>query len=141
MACAPPYANPASAKIPQSFPSLSSFRAQDSSRQLTIGLSSGYLPLTWKTRIPSPPIRKHLPVDALAHLTLPLQGGLTRLPLVLQAPLPPATNIPPSELMIRVYQALRTRARNMLLQDWITDAPKPQYYNIPTHSPRTPSWD
>jgi len=36
----------------------------------------------------SPPIMKHLPVDALAHLTLPLQVGLTRLPLVLHAPPP-----------------------------------------------------
>jgi len=73
VACAPPNANPASARLPQSFPSRSSFRAQDSSRHLTIGLSSVYLPLNWRTEVPSPPIRKHLPVDALAHLTLPIQ--------------------------------------------------------------------
>jgi len=44
VACALPYANPASARLPQSFPSLSSFRAQDSSRHLTKGLSLVYLP-------------------------------------------------------------------------------------------------
>jgi len=80
VACAPPYANPASARLPPSFSSLSSFRAQDSSRHLTIGLSSVYLPLSWQTKTPSPPIRQHLLVDALAHLTLPLQNGLTPLP-------------------------------------------------------------
>jgi len=86
VACAPPYANPAAARLPPSFPSLSSFRAQDSSRHLTRGLSSVYLPLEWRTKVPSPPIRKHLPVDALAHLTLPLQEGLSRLPLVVHTP-------------------------------------------------------
>jgi len=88
VACAPPYPNPASARLPQSFPSLSLFRAQDSSRYLTVGLSSVYLPLSWKTKIPSLPLRKYLPGDALAHLTLPLQEGLTRLPLVLHPPPP-----------------------------------------------------
>jgi len=121
VACAPPYPNPASSRLPQSFPSLYSFRAQDSSRHLTVGLSSVYLPLRWKTKTLSPPTRKHLPVDALAHLTLPLQEGLTRLPLGLHAPSPPGANIPPSELMKRAYQALRTRARIMLLRDWVTD--------------------
>jgi len=86
VACAPPYANPASARPLPTFPCLSSFRAQDSSRHLTTGLSSVYLPLNWQTKVPSPPQRKHLPVDTLAHLTLPLQEGLTHLPLVLHAP-------------------------------------------------------
>jgi len=36
VACAPPYANPASARLPQSFPSVFSFRAQDSSRHLIL---------------------------------------------------------------------------------------------------------
>jgi len=29
------------------------------------------------------------------------------------------------------YSALRTRTRNMLLQDWATDAPTPPYYEYP----------
>ena len=131
VACAPPYANPASARLPQSFPSLSLFRAQDSSRYLTIGLSSVSLPLSWKTKTPSPSIRKLLPVDALAHLTLPLQDGLSRLLLLLHAPPPPGVNLPPPELMKRTYQALLTRTRNMLLQDWVTAAPTPPYYVFP----------
>jgi len=131
VACAPPGANPASARLRQSIPSLSSFRAKDSSRHLTVGLSSVYLPLSWRTKVPSPPIRKHLPVDALAQLTLPLQQGLTCLPLVLHAPPPPGTNIPLPDLMRRTYQALRSRARNMLIQDWATDDPAPPYYEYP----------
>ena len=45
IACTPPTHNPAAARLPSSFPSLSSFRALDSSRHLTKGLSSYYLPL------------------------------------------------------------------------------------------------
>ena len=89
VACAPPYTNPAAARLPRSFPSLSSFRAQDSSRHLTIGLSSVYLPLHWQTKVPSRRQGHHLPVDTLAHLVLPLQAGLSHLPLVLHAPPPP----------------------------------------------------
>jgi len=33
--------------------------------------------------------------------------------------------------MRKTYQALRARARNMLLQDWASDAPTPPYYNYP----------
>jgi len=131
VACAPPRANPASARLPQSFPSLSSFRAQDSSRHLTVGLSSGYLPLSWRTKVTSPPISKHLRVDALAHLTLPSQQGLTCLPLVLHTLPPPGTNTPPPDLMKKPYQALRSRARNMRIQDWATDNPTPLYYEYP----------
>src|ERR1700712_1137471 len=54
VACAPPTHNPAAARLPPSFPSLSVFRAQDSSRHLTKGLSSVYLPLDWRTPVPPP---------------------------------------------------------------------------------------
>ena len=33
--------------------------------------------------------------------------------------------------MRKTYQALRTRASNMLIQDWITDDPAPPYYEYP----------
>ena len=128
--CAPPTGNPASARLSPSCPSLYTFRTQDSSRHLTRGLSSVYLPISWLTETPSLPLRKHLPIDALAHLTLPLQEGLTRFPLVLHTPPLPGTQIPPSELMRKPYRALRNRARNML-QDWATDAPTPPYYKHP----------
>ena len=97
IACTPPTGNAASARLPPSFPSLYNFRAQDSSRHLTRGLSSVYLPLCSQTKVPSPPLRKHLPVNTLAHLTLPLQEGLTLFPLVLHAPSPPGTEIPPPQ--------------------------------------------
>ena len=58
IACAPPSHNPAAARLPSSFPSLSSFRALDSLRHLTKGLSSYYLPMNWHTLVPSPPMRK-----------------------------------------------------------------------------------
>jgi len=131
VACAPPYANSASARLPSSFHSLSSIRAQDSSRHVTKGLSSVYLPLDWQTKVPSPPLRKHLPIDALAHLTLPLQEGLTYLPLVQHNSPPPGTNIPPPDLMRRTYRALQAQTRHMLLQDWATEDPTPPYYNYP----------
>ena len=44
IACAPPTLNPAAARLPTSCPSMSTFRALDSSRHLTKGLSSYYLP-------------------------------------------------------------------------------------------------
>jgi len=43
--CSPPSVNPATARLHPSFPSLSAYRGPDSSRALTRGLSSVYLPL------------------------------------------------------------------------------------------------
>ena len=120
VACAPPTHNPAAARLPSPFPSLSVFRAQDSSRHLTKGLSSVYLPLDWRSATSTPPIRNHLPIDAMAHLVIPLMGGLSRLPLVLHAPPPPGTDIPPPQLMLKTYLALKRRARDALLDDWKT---------------------
>ena len=34
--------------------------------------------------------------------------------------------------MVKTYQALRTRGRKMLLQDWVIDAPTPPYYDFPS---------
>jgi len=65
--CSPPSVNPATARLHPSFPSLSVYRAPDSSRAITRGLSSVYLPLNWKTPRHVPPMRNHLPVDAVAH--------------------------------------------------------------------------
>ena len=128
VACARPTHNPAAARLPPSFPSLSVFRAQDSSRHLTKGLSSVYLPLDWRSATPTPPIRKHLPIDAMAHLIIPLMGGFSRLSLVLHAPPPPGTDIPPPQLMLKTYLALKKRAWDTLLNDLKTLHPAPDYY-------------
>ena len=133
VACAPPTYNPAAARLPPTFPSLSVFRAQDSSRHLTRGLTSVYLPLDWRSAVPTPPIRKHLPIDAMAHLVLPIIGGLSRLPMVLHAPPPAGADIPPPQLMLRTYLALKKRARDALLDDWVTLHLTPDYY---PYSPR-----
>ena len=90
-----------------------------------------YLPLDWRTKVPSPPVKKHLPVDALAHLTLPLQEGLSRLPPILHTLPPPGTNIPPPDLMRKTYKELRARPRHMLVQDWAEEDPTPPYYEYP----------
>jgi len=65
--------DPTSARLPASLASLSCFRAREPSPHLTTGLSAVYLPPYWRTPVPSPPIRKHLTIDALAHLTRPIQ--------------------------------------------------------------------
>jgi len=80
--CSPPSINPATARLHTSFPSLLAHRAPDSSRALTRGLSSVYLPLHWKTPRPVPPLRNHLPVDAVAHRTIRFTSGLSRMPVI-----------------------------------------------------------
>ena len=95
IACALPTYNPVAARLPASFPSMSSFRALDSSRHLAKGLSSYYLLLPWRTPVPSPPMRKKLAIDALAHLPILLSDGLSRFPLVLKVPPPAGKTTPP----------------------------------------------
>ena len=58
--CSPPEVNPATARLHISFPSLSPHQAGDSSRALTRGLTSVYLPLHWNTPRTVPPIRNLL---------------------------------------------------------------------------------
>ena len=141
IACALPTHNPAAGRLPFSFPSLSSFRALDSSRHLTKRLSSYYLPLTWRTPVPSSPMRKYLPINALAHLTIPLSEGLSRFPLVLKIPPPPGENIPPPLLMARTYKALKVRSRILMLSEWDSlPPPPPNTTRIPAASTPTPLW-
>jgi len=82
VACSPPEINPATAHLHALFPSLSAHRSHNSSRVLTRGLSSVYLPLHWKTPRPVPPLRNHLPFDAVAHKTIPLTHRLSRMPMI-----------------------------------------------------------
>jgi len=41
-----------------------------------------YLPLHWKTPRLSPPTRNYLPIDAVAHRTIPFTQGLSRMPMI-----------------------------------------------------------
>ena len=129
--CSPPSVNPATARLHPTFPSLSVYRAPDSSRALTRGLSSVYLPLHWKTPRPVPPMRNHLPVDAVAHRTIPFTLGLSRMPMINSHLVCPAPNLPPQSLMDNTYSVLKKRIREALLKEWSSLFPTPGYYLHP----------
>ena len=61
------------------------------------------------------PLSKHLLIDALAHITIPLSEGLSHLPLVLDLPPPAEEDIPPPLLMAEAYKALKEHCRLSLL--------------------------
>jgi len=92
----PPATNTLGVQLPDPFPPLPVVRALDWARHITNGLSSVYLLRDWPMDLWFPPIRQHLPVDPLAHLILPLQEGLSRLPLLLYTPPPAGPNILPA---------------------------------------------
>ena len=129
--CSPRSRNPATACLHPLFPSLSVHRAPDSSRALTRGLSSVYLPRHWKTPRPVPPLRNHLPVDALAHRTIPFTLGLSRMPMINSQLVCPAPIHPPQSLMDSTYSALKKRVRKALLAAWASLFPTPGYYLHP----------
>ena len=91
----PPSVNPPTARLHPSFSSLLTSRAPDSSRALTKGLTSVYLPRHWRTPRPVPPIRNHLPIDAVAHRTLPFTTGLSKMPMINSHLVSPAPALPP----------------------------------------------
>jgi len=133
----PPSVNPATARLHPSFPSLSVHRAPDSSRAITRGLSSGYLPLHWRTPRPTPPIRNHVPVDAVAHRTIRFTLGVSRMPMINSHLVCPTPILPSQSLMDNTYSALKKRIRETLLTEWATLFPTPGYYlHPPTTSPR-----
>jgi len=129
--CSPPSVNPATARLHPSFPSLSVYRAPDSSRALTRGLSSVYLPLHWKTPRPVLPMRNHLPVDAVAHRTIPFTLGLSRMPMINSHLVCPAPSLPLESLMDSTYSALKKRVREALLAEWSSLFPTAGYYLHP----------
>jgi len=129
--CSPPSVNPATARLHPSFPSLLVHRAPDSSRALTRGLLSVYLPLHWKTPRPVPPLRNHLPVDVVAHRTIPFTLGLSRMPMINSRLMSPAPVLPPQSLMDSTYSALKKGVREALLAEWASLFPTPGYYLHP----------
>jgi len=129
--CSPPSLNPATARLHPSFPSLSAYPAPDSSRALTRGLSSVYHPLHWKTLRPVPPVRNHLPVDAVAHWTIPFTLGLSRMPMINSRLVCTAPTLPLQSLMDSTYSALKKRVREALLTEWASLFLTPGYYLHP----------
>ena len=85
-------------------------------------------------------MRKHLPIDALAHLTIPLRDGLSRFPLVLKVPPPPGENIPPPLLMARTYKALKVLSQLLILDEWDSLHPPLRTTHTPAASNPILSW-
>src|SRR5205807_5822067 len=131
LVCSAPSINPAAARLCRSFPSMQRLRAPDSHRSLCTKLQPNVMPLNWRTPLPRPPVRTHLPVDALAHLTLPLLEGLSFAPLFPAHLLPREGGLPPVDVMTAAYIRLQGRSRRLLLEDWKRLAPPPDYYSCP----------
>ena len=135
--CSPPHVNPVTARRHPSFPSLSAYQAQDSSRALTTGLKSVYLSLHRRTPQPVRPIRNHLPVGAVAHKTIPFTLGLCMMLMINSQLVSPALAIPPLALMDNTYSALTKSVSEALLDKWSRLFPTPGYYHhSPTLSPQ-----
>ena len=135
--CPLPELNPATVRLHTSFPSLSAHRAHDSLRALTRGLSSVYLPLHWKIPRPVPPLRNHLPIDAVAHQTIPFTHRLSRIPMINSHLVSSAPSALPRSLMDNTYSALKKRVREALLAEWPGLLPTPGYYHhLPALDPR-----
>ena len=132
LSSSPTSINPVSARLCRSFPALLKARAPDSHQALCTRLDPNVMPLNWKTPLRSPPVRTHLPVDALAHLTLPLLEGLSFAPLINSTLLPDLPALPSNEIMTNAYRALKWRAQTLLLEHW-RSLLLPEYYPYPLH--------
>jgi len=130
--CSPPEVNPQTACLYTSFPSLTAHQAHDSSRALTRGLKSVYLPLYWRTPRPTPSIRNHLLVDAVAHKTIPFTSCLSRMPMINSHHVSPALAGPSQSLMDNTYFAQKKRVRQTLLQESARLFPARGYYSHPS---------
>ena len=119
--------NPASARLCRSFPTLLKARAPDSHQCLCTRLAPNVMPLYWKTPLPSPPVRTHLLVDALAHLTIPLFMDLSYTLLINSTLLPNLPSLPSDEVMTNAYRALKRPAQTHMMDQW-RSLPLPSYY-------------
>ena len=124
--------NPALARLGRSFPTLLKARAQDSNRAMCKRLDPNVMPLNWKTPLRSPPVRTHVPVDALAYLTIPLLEGLSYAPLINSTLLPDLPSLPSTEIMTNAYSDLKRRAQSLIMEHW-RSLPLPDYYPYPLH--------
>ena len=114
----PTSTNPASARLCRSYSALLKGRAPDSHQALCTRRDPTVMPLNWKTPLPSPLVSTHLPVDALAHLTLPLLEGRSFAPLIKSTLLPDLPALPIDEIMTNTYNALKRRAQALMIEHW-----------------------
>ena len=122
--------NPASARLCRSFPALLKARAPDSHRALCTRLAPNVMPFNWRILRRSPLLRTHLPVNALAHLTLPLLEGISFTPLINSTLLPVLPALPSDEIMTNAYSALKRRAKALMMKHW-RSLPLQDYYPYP----------
>ena len=127
--------NPTLARLCRSFPALLKARAPYSHRALCTRLDPNVMPLNWKTPLRSPLVRTHLPVDALAYLTLPLLEGLSFAPLINSTLLPDLPALPSDEIMTNAYHVLKWRAQTLMMEHW-RSLPLTDYYPYPLHLSR-----
>ena len=133
----PPSINPASARLCRTFPMLLKARTWDSYRSLCTRLARTSCHLTGRPPVPSPEsgltsrVRSHLPVDSLAHLTLPLLEGLTFAPMINSWLLPDLPPLPDDATMSAASRALQRKARSRMVEHWRSFSPVPVYYTFP----------
>ena len=130
LASSSPEINPAAGRLHKSVPNKSSFRSPQCHRSLLTKLNPAKRPLMWKT--PQRNIRKHLPIDEITHLVLPLLENRSSLPL-LNPHLVPTLALPPPDPPPDSYTTMKKESRSILLRQWSTMAPPPAGY------PFTPS--
>ena len=110
--------NPASSRLCRSFHSLLKARAPTSQRYLYTRLAPNVMPLKVRTSLRSPPVRTHLPVDLLAHLTIPLHKDLSYAPLNNSTLLPNLPSLLSHEVMTSAYHALKRRVQALMMDHW-----------------------
>jgi len=130
LVCSPPKINPASTRQCRALPSLLKFCAPDSHRFLCAGLDPNVMPLNRKTSRPSPQTRTHLPLEAMAHLTIPLLGNLTFAPLINSSLLPDLAPLSPDNVMKAAYSSLKEKASLLMLEAGRLEHPPPLYYSF-----------
>ena len=128
MTCSSHFLNPATARLPPSFPSHSDNRAGDSLRHLLRGLMQNYIPLQLDRYRLVPAVRSHLPIDALDHTLRPMVAVAKTLPLLHPNHLLIGTRPPPDPPPGRYYRALKMLLKGHLLQDWSLQSPPPLSY-------------
>jgi len=90
-------------------------------------------PLMWRT--PPATIRKHLPIDGIAHRTLLLLTDWPSFPLH-HPQLVPTLSVPPAHPPSDSYVAPKKESRAILLLHWISLAhPPPDYTYLPSLTP------
>jgi len=128
MVSSPPEINPVSARLHKSVPNRSSYRSPLCHCSLLVKLNPAHAPLMWKT--PQVTIRKHLPINEIAHRALPLLKDRLVFPSH-NHQLVPTMSVPPLDPPSESYTALKKESRTILLLEWRSLAPPPPGYPYP----------